>query len=910
MNSLIDIRYRGVVSGTSENKTLETLIRLCKGDKKRAEKIFNTPGYLLQQVDSSQKAMSLIERLAQSGVDCSMDVQDDRPTDPMSAFDLSSSSTCPHCGSQQEETRICRDCGNPINPERPRQSAKIKNSRPKAKTVKSDSDVDTRLNKSLVSTKKRYLVLLAASILIFYMVGNDWFDEESESNLELESEVSKQSDKSLSSSAKAVQAGLQSSEENMEKTALDSNSGANLDAQKLSSINSGSGQKKLQSGSSQAISSLQEAGAVKEIPSFQGAGQVQLQDIPVISLPGEMAASSQQVQNSTDNLTGLAEIPMASGKIEKAIIEESNMNQAQSVFSADKVNIPLETITKIREIDPLTDSGWEKKTVNVLGQLGPDERKYAYTQYLEPKGIKYNPADRRFKYIQGESLQEVAGNIQNAELRNIAQKLLKAVERMKQLVSPEQFADHMEGSLDLINNFDSREELSVQKEKNKLRTAFITELVNVTRSVDLKVERNPRGLSALAIKSFIIEVFLKHELLGYRFRTLPIGTLEQDPNPFIRDVIATEARNRQCDIVKTDSLLYLIAPVKDSRQNPYSVRRFLKDESLLMGSFVYFNGVIIKLSDRLNDEKYQQAITRVVNKIVTLERQLSDSIVALVRGVDEFHHNVLTPMLKQNLSADGGSLSDSIEERMDKFEWQFEQQVMLKVQDALINKASTNDDFEYLFFSLNRLLIELAAELRDFGNQQAAWNNRVELTELKFLALLHLLDKRKPALFTPVRDDDPELSNNPEHLVKELNRLLGKYSKEVAVLKIELREVLDSQEQQQSRFKEWVNQSMSFMRKPQAAPEDLQKKINSARRKCFLELIRLLKQYPNIKVYMEYEDVTPVIDGIRHYAISQGLDGISMLPIILRLQEDTNTFDIGEVKRLLMPKTRKGLNDS
>ena len=586
------------------------------------------------------------------------------------------------------------------------------------------------------------------------------------------------------------------------------------------------------------------------------------------------------------------------------------MNPAQSVFSADKVHIPSELMTELREIDPLTDSGWEKKTMRVLGELGPDERKYAYSQYLEPKGIKYIPADRRFKYIQGESLQEATTSIQNAELRNVAQKLSKAVEVMKQLTSAEQFADHLEGALDQVNSFDSREDLKVQKEKNKLRTAFITELVNITRSAQFEVERNPRGLNAAAIKSFIVEVYLKQQLLGYRFRTLPIGTLEQDPNAFIRDVIATEARNRQCDIVKTDSLLYLIAPVKDARQNPYSVRRFLRDESLLKGSFVYFNGVVIKLSDRLNDEPYQKAVTRVVNQIVTLERQLSDSIVALVRGIDDIHHKVLSPMLKQSLSADGGSLKAGVEERMDKFEWQFEQEVMLKVQDALINMATTNDDFEYLFFSLNRLLIELAAELRDFGNQQAAWSQRVELTELKMLALLHLLDKRKPALFTAVRGEDAEENSNPQHLVKEINRLLGKYSKEIAVLKSELREVLDSEEKNDTKFKEWLNNTTSFMRKKQSDPDDLQKRIQAAKRKCFLELIRTLKQYPDIKVYMEYEDVTPVIDGIRHYAIAQGLDGISMLPVILRLQEDSNVFDIGEVKRVLMPKTRKGLNDT
>ncbi|MCP4077927.1 MAG: hypothetical protein GY744_17290 [Gammaproteobacteria bacterium] len=906
LSSLIDIRYRGPTSGTSETKTLETLVRLCKGDKQRAEKILNTPGYLLKQLDDSQKAMGIVDRLAQSGVDCSMEAQHEILPDTMEPFGLSSSTTCPHCGSEQEDTRICRDCGKPIYSKKPMPTAKKANAKPKAKVVRTSDNDDDDSDQPLVSPKIRNLLLLTAAILVFYFAGTGWLEDESES--ELEAGVSNSSDISTLSSTAADQAGMQAGENSLGEAQPGTDPAANPDSLKPGSSDSGSEAIYLPNGSAQAVLASQGKEGMLDISNYQASGK--MPEMKLDSLPGAVATSSQQAQISTNTLSGQAVMSQASGTITNTTIEEGKMNPAQSVFSADKVHIPSEQMAVLREIDPLTDSGWEKKTMRVLGELGPDERKYAYSQFLEPKGIKYIPADRRFKYIQGESLQEVAKTIQNAELRNIAQKLLKAVEGMKLLESVEKFADHLEGALEQVNKFDSKEDLKVQKEKNKLRTAFITELINVTRNAKFEVERNPRGLGPAAIKNYIIEVFLKQQLLGYRFRTLPIGTLEQDPNEFIRGVIATEARNRQCDIVKTDSLLYLIAPVKDARQNPYSVRRFLRDESLLEGSFVYFNGVVIKLSDRLNDVPYQKAVTRVVNQIVTLERQLSDSIVALVRGLDDFHHGVLSPMLKQSLSADGGSLNADVDERMDKFEWQFEQQVMSKVQDALVNMATTNDDFEYLFFSLNRLLIELAAELRDFGNQQAAWNHRVEVTELKMLALLHLLDKRKLALFTAVRDEDPDGINNPQQLIKELNRLLGKYSKEIAVLKSELREVLDREEKIDSKFKEWANNITSFMRKKQADPDDLQQKIQTAKRKSFLELIRTLKQYPDIKIYMEYEDVTPVIDGIRHYAIAQGLDGISMLPIILRLQEDSNVFDIGEVKRALIPKTRKGLNDS
>ena len=105
---------------------------------------------------------------------------------------------------------------------------------------------------------------------------------------------------------------------------------------------------------------------------------------------------------------------------------------------------------------------------------------------------------------------------------HVAKKLVGALDALRKAATPTQFADYLEASLGLLDRFDSAEDLTVQKTKNALRSAFLTELVSATRNAGFKVEPNRRGLSAQSIKDFIIEVFLKQQFILERSSwTLP-----------------------------------------------------------------------------------------------------------------------------------------------------------------------------------------------------------------------------------------------------------------------------------------------------------------------------------------------------------------------------------------------------
>jgi serine/threonine-protein kinase PpkA len=205
------------------------------------------------------------------------------------------------------------------------------------------------------------------------------------------------------------------------------------------------------------------------------------------------------------------------------------MTQAQWLPTASRIQISREILGELRDLDPTIDLNWRKRVGAIMQRLGGAERKYVYSQFLEPKGIRYLPEEKQFVFEAGESLQTVVSRVSQPGLMHVAKKLVGALDALRKAATPTQFADYLEASLSLLDRFDSAEDLTVQKTKNALRSAFLTELVSATRNAGFKVEPNRRGLSAQSIKDFIIEVFLKQQFMGYRFRTLSVNVTIHPP---------------------------------------------------------------------------------------------------------------------------------------------------------------------------------------------------------------------------------------------------------------------------------------------------------------------------------------------------------------------------------------------
>ena len=65
--------------------------------------------------------------------------------------------------------------------------------------------------------------------------------------------------------------------------------------------------------------------------------------------------------------------------------------------------------------------------------------------------------------------------------------------------------------------------------------------------------------------------------------------------------------------------------------------------------------------------------------------------------------------------------------------------------------------------------------------------------------------------------------------------------------------------------------------------------------------IGIPKRYKKTSIYLEFEGLIGIDDKVRHYAFPKGDEGVSLLPILIRLPEDTRDFDINTVKDALKP---------
>lgn len=608
----------------------------------------------------------------------------------------------------------------------------------------------------------------------------------------------------------------------------------------------------------------------------------------------ELAGLLRDIVNGNVDAAGVDSASAASLK-KTAAFRAQNIQDPETV---PKQYLPWDTAVALQDMDPVLNTNWYRKTLRILKGLDRDKRKYVLAHHLQPKGIYVDQTTRKLVFTGRPGVSDISKELNSTRLREVATRLEKAEDAMRTTREATALADLMEGSLGIIDKFDAGDDLAAQKEKMALRQAFLDDLAYIVRGAKLAIPENRRTLTEDAIKTFFVEVFLKQQMLGYRFKPFPISRLEKHRNGFLREVVAREARTRQCDLVKTERYIFLIAPATDARQNAYSARRFLHEEAILEGKVVYFNGVAIALAS-LDQESARSHIAWSISRIVTLERRLSAGLSELVNEIEDVRTNYLTPLLRRDIALDGTRIEDSIAGLLADCERQLCKRAMVRLPEATSKLARTEDDYEYLFHSWRNLLIQVGCDIRDFTSQFAAtFSPTAEELDKKIMAYLALLDKRKDTVFTPggAAEDDPFLdANNP---AREFLEVLDKYEPEVKRLNRMLREATHQDSENRGPLQSLLDK-LTGREKKQWTPAMVENEILETRKRALIDLIRVCKRYPNVTVFLELEELSEVSDNMRHYALPSGELGLAELPRLISLYEDPAEFDFDEVRKRL-----------
>jgi hypothetical protein len=558
----------------------------------------------------------------------------------------------------------------------------------------------------------------------------------------------------------------------------------------------------------------------------------------------------------------------------------------------------LDAIRLFKVIDPVLNEDWLQRITEIMAPLDDNSRQRAYRNVIKPKNILFDE-DKQTWVFQGQpTLHDLAGSLATPQLSQLADKLWRAVGTLPQMRDVMQIADALEGGLSTIDRFNPEENQQRQKEKLKLREAFLYDFATAVRRADFEIPPNQRGLSVEAIRTYIIEVFIKQQLMGYWFSTTPLYALKKDPDTFLAGPVVDEARVRRFDIVQGGPFVFLVGPVPRYDQNQYSVRRFLSEETALGGKLVYFNSVAIDRR-QLGDPAVQQKVRQDMSRIITIQRQLSARIVELVDSFEANQHKYLLPLLFKPLAADGTDLETAVEQRLLEYEKNLCRLVTGKIPHALRELAKGQDDFEYLYFGLKTFLLEVLGNVQDFSAQSSAqWSSKGQELEFRIASYVRLLEKRKLSTFIPnaAEANATDATLDPALPVAELRKIVDDAEPELIELAEQLKAAITAAAEEESKGKQLFGRLLG---RKKVDPDEVRAEISNVRRNAFLGIVRVPKRYQKISVYLEFEDLVEVDEKIRHYAFPGGDSGYAMLPYLVQLPEDKEQFDIREVRKVL-----------
>lgn len=130
----------------------------------------------------------------------------------------------------------------------------------------------------------------------------------------------------------------------------------------------------------------------------------------------------------------------------------------------------------------------------------------------------------------------------------------------------------------------------------------------------------------------------------------------------------------------------------------------------------------------------------------------------------------------------------------------------------------------------------------------------------------------------------------------ELKKIVEECEPALAELTEKLKEAIHDASEAMSKTQQFFGRLMG---KQKVEPETVRQELSATRRHAFLAIVRIAKRYPKISVYLEFEDLVPVDDRVRHYAFPHGEHGVALLPMLVQLPEDKDEFDIRSVRKVI-----------
>jgi hypothetical protein len=561
--------------------------------------------------------------------------------------------------------------------------------------------------------------------------------------------------------------------------------------------------------------------------------------------------------------------------------------------------IPYPVRIKVTQIDPRLDYYWQQDLLRLFGQITPQQRKNVAQQLLAPQNIHWDREARVFRY-HGSDEDGLTGLLTqplHPNMRTLIEKIMLMLDGLRQEADVLKLADMLENILAKIQSINVEEDLQRQSAKQEIRRRFIYEAAAVVAAkTRLDLPENHRQLSVESIKIFINEIFLKQQLQGYSFKTCRPRELAAEPSELLGRFLRDEQKNRQLEVVRTSKYIYALAPSREQGVSSFSLRRFLREETLFDRGRIYLHGALIDLT-KVDEADYSKVFQTQIDRIVTIEGNVSKAIIDDVSQIEELHDSILLPLLFRPLDAGSHNLEQAVVAHLQEYEVALTEHVLRPLHRLLTRLVSHEDECEYLYVSCLQLFGNIIRSFKDFQSQPALWlNHDAELFMGRLVAYVGLLEKRYSSVFVLLSEEEWERNHQETEVpLQTLQKLLQQHRRSFSGVK----KLLDEVDAQLAIPQGLMGRFMKKHEKLTQEQLELRKEAEKIQWRAYIDMLRLPRQFDGLVISLEFDTTVTLNTEERNFAFAAGRNGIARLPLVVTLSADRTGFSLSQFLQTL-----------
>lgn len=567
------------------------------------------------------------------------------------------------------------------------------------------------------------------------------------------------------------------------------------------------------------------------------------------------------------------------------------------------LNLHSYELQHIHNLDPILTPNWQKILTETLALFDADSRQVIQESILAQKGIRYNDKKTRFEVIAPKTLSEVckAHPTSNRQLLKVIERMFEFCEgltpppnTLEDAPAPiaydaQLLADEVEAVLTFLNTVTINPDKKEHILRQKIKIAFLYQVASLLDYITINIPKTLRRIDEKVFKVYFKEIFINHAIRDYNFKYLEAVDLDLYQVHHFPSFIKQEVINRKLFLIETQSYWFLICPNETIDSNPFSIRRFLHEETL--ANYTYLNNVIVPKC-YCDNEITQKFLLNLISRVYSLDNNISADLKKFSLLLKQYPRYKFAPIFEQPLAAIGTNTERAIEKITIKFEEALSSSVLQYLPSLCISAQKSEKERDFLFNNLNIFFHELLRLIDIFRLKPLVRDSFVVKNLItKIMGYNILLQKNKLWLC------EQELSSHERNqpFKNAMPVLRESYEEKM--------EVLEKINLLQKEFKHYYdkNTKKSFWQKlgfgkPKYTLEDLKESQQELNNEFFLDIVRLSKNNKKAVVYLEHESNYIPNEDFRHYIISNETRGLSRLPYVIALPEDRELFSLDAIK--------------